>query len=146
MKRNWYKFRIKYAELLDTGKKKNKSEEYLVDAMSFTETESRAMQTAAEALDTRDFDIAAISRETVTEILRSDDDEGHWFKANIVLITPDENTGESKESPQTMYVQANDTSEADKRLRKHMADSMVEWDIKSITKTKVVDVLDYKSK
>ena len=130
--------------MLDTGKKKNVSEEYLVDAMSFTETEARAMKTAAEVISTRDFDITAISRETVTEVLRNDDDdELPWFKANIAIITIDEDTGEAKESPQTIYVQATDTCEADKRLRQHMNGSMVEWDIKSITKTKVIEVLDY---
>lgn len=144
MKRNWYKFRIKYAKLLDSGKKKNVSVEYLVDAMSFSETEARAIKTANEMISTRDFDIAAISRESVSEIIRSDEEENPWFKANVAIVTIDDTTGESKESPQTIYVQANDTHEADKVLREHMKDSMFEWDIKSITKTKVVDALDYK--
>lgn len=39
MKRNWYKFRVKYPKTMDDGKKKKVSEEYLVDAESFTETE-----------------------------------------------------------------------------------------------------------
>ena len=42
MKRYWYKFRVKYGKALDTGKNKKVSEEYLVDAESFTETEKRA--------------------------------------------------------------------------------------------------------
>ena len=41
MKRYWYKFRVKYGKALDTGKNKKVSEEYLVDAESFTETEKR---------------------------------------------------------------------------------------------------------
>ena len=31
MKRNWYKFRVKYSKEMDDGKKKKVSEEYLVD-------------------------------------------------------------------------------------------------------------------
>ena len=42
MKRYWYKFRVKYGKELGTGNKKKVSEEYLVDAESFTETEKRA--------------------------------------------------------------------------------------------------------
>ena len=42
MKRNWYKFRVKSSKEMDDGKKKKVSEEYLVDAESFTETEKRA--------------------------------------------------------------------------------------------------------
>ena len=46
MKRNWYKFRVKYSKEMDDGKKKKVSEEYLVDAESFTETEKRANKAA----------------------------------------------------------------------------------------------------
>lgn len=42
MKRYWYKFRVKYGKELGTGNKKKVSEEYLVDAESFTETEKRS--------------------------------------------------------------------------------------------------------
>ena len=50
MKRYWYKFRVKYGKALDTGKNKKVSEEYLVDAESFTETEKRATKAATELI------------------------------------------------------------------------------------------------
>ena len=77
MKRYWYKFRVKYGKALDTGKNKKVSEEYLVDAESFTETEKRATKAATELIGTRDFDITAISREPITEILKEDEKEGN---------------------------------------------------------------------
>ena len=84
MKRYWYKFRVKYGKELGTGNKKKVSEEYLVDAESFTETEKRANKAATELIGTRDFDITAISREPITEILRDDEDEdNHWYKAVV---------------------------------------------------------------
>ena len=43
-----------------------------------------------------------------------------------------------------MYVNAEDTKEADELLRDHMDDSQVDWEIKSITETKVLAVLEYK--
>ena len=43
-----------------------------------------------------------------------------------------------------MYVNAEDTKEADKLLREHMDDSQVDWEIKSIAETKVLGVLEYK--
>ena len=72
MKRYWYKFRVKYGKAFNTGKNKKVSEEYLVDAESFTETEKRATKAATELIGTRDFDITAISREPITEILKED--------------------------------------------------------------------------
>ena len=68
MKRYWYKFRVKYGKALDTGKNKKVSEEYLVDAESFTETEKRATKAATELISTRDFDIIAISRDQMRQI------------------------------------------------------------------------------
>ena len=91
------------------------------------------------------FDITAISREPVTEIIQEDGDEGnHWYKAVVTLVTEDEETGAKKFSPQVMYVNAPDTKETDTMLREHMSDSSVDWEIKSITETKVLGVLNYK--
>ena len=148
MKRNWYKFRVKYGKQLDDGKKKKVSEEYLVDAESFTETEKRANKAATDLIGTRDFDITAIAREPIQEILKAegyeDDKCSHWYKAVVALITEDEDTGVKKFSPQVIYVNAPDTREADSMLRSHMSGFVQDWEIKSITETKVLGVLEYK--
>ena len=145
MKRYWYKFRVKYGKELDTGKKKKVSEEYLVDAESFTETEKRANKVATDLIGTRDFDITAISREPITEILKDDeDDDNHWYKAVVALVTVDEETGTKKFSPQTMYANSPDIKDAVQMLIDHMSDSSFDWEIKSIAETKVLAVLEYK--
>lgn len=145
MKRNWYKFRVKYSKEMDDGKKKKVCEEYLVDAESFTETEKRANKAATDLIGTRDFDITAISREPVTDIIKgTEQKDNHWYKAVVALVTEDEETGQKKFSPQVMYVNAEDTKEADELLREHMDDCQVDWEIKSITETKVLGVLEYK--
>ena len=145
MKRNWYKFRVKYGKQLDNGKTKKVSEEYLVDAESFTETEKRAVKAASKLFETRSFDITAISREPISEIIRNenDDEDNKWYKAVVAFVTENEETGEKKYSPQNIYVQATDTTDADSRLRDHMRNSMEEWVVKSIAETKVLDVLSY---
>ena len=145
MKRNWYKFRVKYGKQLDNGKTKKVSEEYLVDAESFTETEKRAAKAASKVFETRSFDITAISREPISEIIRNEDDDENnkWYKSVVTFVTENEETGEKKYSPQNIYVQATDTTDADSRLRDHMSNSMEEWLVKSIAETKVLDVLSY---
>ena len=146
MKRYWYKFRVKYGKELDTGKRKKVSEEYLVDAESFTETEKRANKAATDLIGTRDFDITAISREPITEILKDEeDDDNHWYKAVVALVTVDEETGTKKFSPQTMYVNSPDIKDAVQMLIDHMSDSSFDWEIKSIAETKVLGVLNYKT-
>lgn len=146
MKRYWYKFRVKYGKELDTGKKKKVNEEYLVDAESFTETEKRANKAATDLIGTRDFDITAISREPITEILKDEEDEdNHWYKAVVALVTVDEETGTKKFSPQTMYVNSPDIKDAVQMLIDHMSDSSFDWEIKSIAETKVLGVLNYKA-
>ena len=47
-------------------------------------------------------------------------------------------------SPQTIYVNASNTTEADRLLREHMSDTLSDWEVKSITETKVLGVLGYK--
>ena len=146
MKRYWYKFRVKYGKELDTGKKKKVSEEYLVDAESFTETEKRANKVATDLIGTRDFDITAIYREPITEILKDEEeDDNHWYKAVVALVTVDEETGTKKFSPQTMYANSPDIKDAVQMLIDHMSDSSFDWEIKSIAETKVLGVLNYKA-
>ena len=145
MKRNWYKFRVKYSKEMDDGKRKKVSEEYLVDAESFTETEKRANKAATDLIGTRDFDITAISREPVSDIIKGTEaEQNHWYNAVVALVTEDDETGQKKFSPQIMYVNAEDTNEADVLLRERMEDSQVDWEIKSIAETKVLGVLEYK--
>ena len=145
MKRNWYKFRVKYSKEMDDGKRKKVSEEYLVDAESVTDTENRANKAATDLIGTRDFDITAISREPVSDIIKGTEaEENHWYKAVVALVTEDDETGQKKFSPQIMYVNAEDTKEADVLLRERMEDSQVDWEIKSIAETKVLGVLEYK--
>ncbi len=145
MKRNWYKFRIKYSKLLNTGKRSVVSEEYLVDAESFTETEKSAVKAATDLIGTGDFDITAISREPVTEILGGNGNgDNHWYKTVVSLVTEDGDNGVRKFSPQSIYVHASSTQEADSMLREHMKDSVADWVLKSIAETKVLDVLNCK--
>ena len=127
-------------------KKKKASEEYLVDAESFTDTEQRPNNAATDLIGTRDFDITAISREPITDLLKDDeDDDNHWYKAVVALVTVDEETGTKKFSPQTMYVNSPDIKDAVEMLIDHMSDSSFDWEIKSIAETKVLGVLNYKA-
>ena len=106
MSKNWYKFRVRYAKQLDSGKTKKVSEEYLVDAMSFTETEKRATKAASDLISTRVFDITAISREPISDIIHgTDSDESHWYKANVAFVSENEETGEKKQVEELQTVE-----------------------------------------
>lgn len=144
MKRNWYKVRVKYGKEVD-GVRKKVTEEFLVDAQSFTETEKRMLKSSPELLDTRDIDITAIAIESISDILDDGNEDGKWYKAVVALMVEDD-TGKVKACPQNIYVNAEDTKDADTKVREHMEGSMVEWDIKSITETKVHGVLNYSEK
>lgn len=146
MKRCWYKFRIKYSKQLDSGKMKKVNEEYLVDSVSFSDTEAQAHKAATEVMGTRDFDVTHISREAVTEVIGKDEDgDGHWYKANVSIFTESDDSDEKKVSSQVIYVYAEDTKQADTRLREHMKGSMFEWAVKSISETRVLQVFTYHS-
>jgi len=144
MKRNWYKAKVKYAKEVD-GVRKKVSAEFLVDAQSFTETEKRMLKSSSDLLDTRDIDINAIAIESVTDILDNGDEDSKWYKAVVPLMVEDD-SGKIKATPQNIYVRAEDTKDADAKVREHMQSSMIDWEIKSITETKVVAVLKYSDK
>ena len=74
-----------------------------------------------------------------------EDDDNHWYKAVVALVTVDEETGTKKFSPQTMYANSPDIKDAVQMLIDHMSDSSFDWEIKSIAETKVLGVLNYKA-
>ena len=110
-----------------------------LDEASKADTEAAA---AVEALPAEGEAVQAVAADQATdEQAQSEQDAPEEQTAET---TEDEDTGVKKFSPQTIYVNAPSTKEADRMLRQHMSSSVTEWEIKSIAETKVLGVLGYK--
>ncbi|MCI6161781.1 MAG: DUF4494 domain-containing protein [Prevotellaceae bacterium] len=142
----WFETSIKYTKIGEDGQDKDVTEIYVVDALSFTEAENRI--TEEVSLFTRgDFDVKKISKASYKEIFFSEkDSDDRWYKAKLVFITINEKTGKEEQSSCVYLVQAASFHAALKNVDSVMSQGMQDYEIHSITETKIIDVYEYKKK
>ena len=67
MTANWFEAKVKYVKVNEDGREKKVNEAYLVDAMSYTEAESRIMH-EMESLISGDYYISSLKKSNITEV------------------------------------------------------------------------------
>lgn len=140
---NLFECTIKYEKTAEEGKIVKVSEKYLVDALSFTEAEARIIEEMTPFIS-GEFIVDKISRAKINELF-PDESGDKWFKSKVFFVSLDEEKGVEKRTACTMYVQANDIKEAEANLKEGMKGTLADYEIASITETKIIDVFNYKA-
>jgi len=138
---NLFEAKVKYCKIDEKGKDRKVTEEYVVDALTFTETESRMFE-EMEAQVSGAFEVTGIKKSNVSEVIASDSDaDDRWFKAKLAYVAIDEDSGAEKKTTSYMLVEASDIKRAQQRLEEHLETWIVPCDIASLGDTPVMDVL-----
>ena len=142
---NWFECKVTYDRTGEDGLAKKVTEPYMVDGLSFTEAESRICK-ECQAYATGEFTVSAVKRCKIAEMFFNEDlDEYKWFRCRVNYVSVDEEKGVEKRIAQTMMVQAVDFQDAVKALVKGMDSSVCDYEIASITETKIIDVYKYEA-
>lgn len=140
---NFFKCKIRYDKMLETGLQRTVTEEYLVDALSFTEAEKRIIE-EMQAFISGEFSVSDISRFKVTETFLNETGD-RYFKAKLYFIALDEKSGSEKKTAVNMLIQADDIEEAKTIIVSEMKKTMIDYSIQKIEETKIWDVFTYKA-
>ena len=135
---NWFECNVRYDKTQENGSVKKVNEPYLVDALSFTEAESRIIEEQTPFIS-GDFSVSAVKRTRISEIFY-DESGDRWYMVKVAFITIDEKTGVEKKTATFILVQASDFRNALDNFVKGMADTMADYEIVSITETPLMDV------
>lgn len=132
----WFEITVK-AEIdnIESGKKKKVTKKYLVDALSYTEAESRSLEIFKDSY--KSFEVVKINPIKVSEIFFNGEAE-YWYKCKVNYITLDE-----KKIPCYMYIQAGNPKDAEAVLAKGMQGTLGDWNCVSIVETKIIEVFKY---
>lgn len=134
---------IRYEKTMENGMQKKVTELYIVDALSFTEAESRIIG-EMECFISGEFAVVSEKITNYSELVSSDiSSADKWYKVKINLITLDEKTMSEKKQPLYLLVQASDIDDARKRLNEHMSGTMADWVCEAVQETKIMDVFLY---
>lgn len=140
---NWFEAKVKYMRVGEDGRERKVSEMYLIDAMSYTEAESRTVS-EMETIVKGDYYIPSLKKSNITEVVTSEDErDDRWYKAKIAIIDADEVSGKEKSSYQYYLVAAADTNRALENIERALATFVVPYEVAGINDTKFMDVFPY---
>jgi len=136
---NWFECRVKYTKIDEkTGKEKRVTEPYLVDAISFTEAEERIVK-EMESVVSGDFAVKNIRPVNFTDIIVQNDGD-KFYKTKVTFMSIDEAAGKEKKVANYMLVSAYTVEEATENIKKALEGMTVDYNIASVSETKIVDV------
>lgn len=142
----WFECKVRYEKVTDNGMNKKITESYLVDALSFTEAESRIVEELAPLLS-GEFEITDIKKARYAEVFPCDvESADKWFKCKLNYITIDEKYGTEKRQAVYMLVQASALQDAVASVEEEISKTMVDYEITSVTDTSIMDVYPYRKK
>lgn len=132
---------IRYEKTLENGMQKKVTELYIVDAISFTEAESRIIGEMS-AFISGEFAVVSEKITNYSELVETVGGD-KWYKAKVNFMTLDEKTGKEKKQAFYYLIQANDIDHARSRLTEFMHGSLADWECEALQETKIMDVFLY---
>lgn len=137
----WYECKVKYLKIDQSGHERKVNDNYLLDAVSFTDAETRIYK-EMQQLTNGEFQVVNIKKSNLTEIIPSETGEW-WYKAKINLITIDEEAGKEKKITNYILVMADDINHALKRVEEGLSYMLVPYVVTSIQLSTIAEVFPY---
>lgn len=140
----WFECKVRYDKTADDGALKKITELYTVDALSFTEAESRVTEEMLSFISGA-FEVADIRKAAYKEVFFADSDTADkWYKVRMQFIIIDEKTDKEKRSTVNYLFNAGSIEAAVKDVTEAMASTMIDYVITAVTETQIMDVIEQK--
>lgn len=138
----WFSVRVVYKKENENRMTVKNKEMYLIDALSFTEAEARAIGEFTPYV-TSDLRVTAMKIEDVAEIFNQEDvNADKWYRVKVLHLWVDEK-GKEKKEPYSYIVKGSSTEDATKILHERMKGSMIDYVIHTVSETQYMDVFFY---
>jgi hypothetical protein len=127
--------------MMENGMQKKVTEPYLVDALSFTEAETRIIEEIRPFVS-GEFVVTDIKRARLSEIFFNENGD-RFYLVKVFFVTVDEKSGAEKKTTARMLAQASDFKEAVAVFEEGMKGTMADYTIASVTETSLVDIFPF---
>ena len=136
----YFEVKIQYQKMQDDGKEKKVTEQYVVEALSFTEAESRIVEEMTPYVS-GEFDVVSEKIAPFNEIFISDrTDDDKWFISKVGFITLDERTAKEKKQTFRYLVQAETSEKAMDYTKEMLSEVMSDYSIDAVQDTATLEV------
>ena len=139
--REWFTGKVKYQKPDHQGKLKSVTETYLIDAVSFTDAETR-IHGEFESIIQGEFKVNSLVPAKITDIFDYEDSE-KWVKCKVSYVTVDEESGKESKINNLMLVTADNLKQAYERIEESLKDMLVPFEINSMADTNIIDVFPF---
>jgi Domain of unknown function (DUF4494) len=138
----WFESKVKYVKVSQSGNEQMVTENFLLDAVSYTDAETRIIKQMQQSVKGGEFAIVDIKKSKIAEVFPFENGEW-WYKATINLVTIDEEAGKEKKMRAFYLVMADDIQEALNRLDESLSFLVIPYVVSAITVSTIVDVFPY---
>lgn len=138
----WFESKVKYKKISESGNESMVTENFLLDAVSYTDAETRIIRKMQELVRGGEFAIVDIKKSRIAEVFPFEAGEW-WFKATINLVTVDEEAGKEKKLRTYYIIMADDIKEALERLEESLSYLVIPYVTSALAVSTIVDVFPY---
>lgn len=138
----WFECKVKYMKVSESGNEQLVTENFLLDAVSFTDAETRIIRQMQQMVKGGEFQVTDIKKSRIAEVFPYNEGEW-WFKATINLVTIDEEAGKEKKLRTYYLVMADDIKQALERLDESLNYLVIPYVVSSLAVSTIVDVFPY---
>lgn len=137
--KTYFQCKVKYQREDENGIFKRVTEAYLLDAVSFTEAETKIYEAMGERVS-GEFAIASINKTNFIDVFYYPDAD-IWHKCKVTYYIAEEN-GKEKKVVNYFLVTAKDVKEAYERIHLSLHNMLVSFRVPDITESPILEVLE----
>ena len=139
----WYECKVTHDVMIEDCVK-TLTEPYLVEALSVTEAATRI---TAELEGDGDVTIEGVTRKRFQEVFLEDGElEYPFYLTKVALTTLDEKSGTEREQTFCYLIEAETLKDAMQRLEAELRGGVSDWELLSLSKTPIVEVVTAEKK
>ena len=140
---DWYEVKMRYDKVYEDGRERKVTESYVVEALSFGEAEKTAMEFLGSYVS-GEIQVVNINPMKFQEVFFNEQEScDRYYKAILQFITIDEKTEREKHTQVYYLVQASSFDNCKDTIRTIMDGTMIDYQIASVSETKVIDVIEH---
>lgn len=140
---NWFEVKLRYDKVHEDGYERKVTESYVVEALSFGDAEKTAIEFLGGYVS-GEIQVVNINPMKFQEVFFNEQEScDRYYKAILQFITIDEKTEREKRAQVYYLVQASSFDNCKDTIRTIMDGTMIDYQIASVSETKVIDVIEH---
>lgn len=138
----FFESKVRLERITENGEQCKVNELYVINAMSFTETESKITKYISQYVS-GESEVLTEKMAKYNEVMFSDKEgEDVFFNVSLAFITLNEKTGKEKRSKVDYLVQASNVETARRNVEEVMNGTMIDYRILGITESAIIDYVE----